>query len=179
MVEARLAEEKLQREKFEKEQKEAELAEKKRLAEEAAARRERALAAQKEERAAEERERAAQAEREKYVPVKSKRYVAFFKCDLHAWTENSELHVEQALEYFRVHGEKGVKTYAQGLRHCTTTYQPIDPSQVPSLAGARLYKSDGAADYLVYRVSNGFKTVNSGNSSTFLPTWTLFSIMGK
>jgi len=179
VVEARLAEEKAQREKLEREQKEAELAEKKRLAEEAALRRERALAAQKEERAAEEREKAAKAEREKYVPVKTKRYSAFFKCDLHAWTENSELHVEQAIEYFRVHGEKGVKTYSQGLRHCTTTYQPVDPSQVPSLAGARLYKSDGAADYLVYQVSNGFKTVSSGNSSALLPTWTLFSILGK
>jgi hypothetical protein len=190
VIEARLAEEKFQREKLEKEQREAEIAEKKRLAEaeiaekkrlaeEAAARRERALAAQKEARAAEEREKAAQAEREKYVPVTSKRYVAFFKCEQHAWNGISESHVLLAIESFRVHGEDGLKRYAKGSHNCTTTFEPIDASKVSSLAGARLYKSEGAADYIVYTVSNGFKSVTSGNSSTMLPTWTLFAIMGK
>jgi hypothetical protein len=179
VIEARLAEEKAERERIEQAAKEAEQAEKKRLAEEAASRKERALAEQKERREAEERERAAKAEREKYVPVKSKRYVAIFKCEEHAWAENSQLHVRQAMEYYKIRGMDGVKLYAKGLRHCAPMFQPVDAKKVPSLEGSKLYKSEGAADYIVYTVSNGFQTITSGNSSTMLPTWTLYAIIGN
>jgi len=179
VAEAKLAEERVQRERLEQEAKEAEQAEKKRLADEAASRRERAIAAQKERREAEERERAAQAEREKYVPVKGKRYVAIFRCEQHAWAENSQLHVQNAFEYYKARGMDGVKLYSKGLRYCSPIFQPVDPSKVPSLAGSRLYKSEGASDFIVHTVSNGFQTITSGNSSTMLPTWTLFAIIGN
>ena len=119
----------------------------------------------------------AQNTQQKYVPDANKRYVGIIACDKDPSTPDTYNILKNAM---KIYASGNMDAFGGFLKEMRKWCRKMNtPAQNDKLGNVVFEFEQGGRHFLTLAVNNGFQQFRQGNSTTMLPTWTIYGMVGE